>query len=227
MKKIYILAVLGLGLFGNSAIAQSFYRIKGEFSIKSKSTDGKSQLTMGTFYYDKNFGKLIYKNTFPAKDVWVTYDTVMYNIVNDRVVRKILVPPLAQFSVFHLALTSQINNYGLKQSGFTIQKVEKAQDMVITTWIPPAYLKKMFGKVLTSIRSNRLNGIVFMDAKGNVLRKQFFNNFTNVKGVEIPLEIIDMTYANGRESYQVTTYKNIVIDEVADYVVYNYPIPFN
>lgn len=227
MKKIYILAVLGLGLFGYSAIAQSFYRIKGEFSIKSKSTDGKSQLTMGTFYYDKNFGKLIYKNTFPAKDVWVTYDTVMYNIVNDRVVRKILVPPLAQFSVFHLALTSQINNYGLKQSGFTIQKVEKAQDMVITTWIPPAYLKKMFGKVLTSIRSNRLNGIVFMDAKGNVLRKQFFNNFTNVKGVEIPLEIIDMTYANGRESYQVTTYKNIVIDEVADYVVYNYPIPFN
>lgn len=227
MKKIYILAVLGLGLFGYSAIAQSFYRIKGEFSIKSKSTDGKSQLTMGTFYYDKNFGKLIYKNTFPAKDVWVTYDTVMYNIVNDRVVRKILVPPLAQFSVFHLALTSQINNYGLKQSGFTIQKVEKAEDMVITTWIPPAYLKKMFGKVLTSIRSNRLNGIVFMDAKGNVLRKQFFNNFTNVKGVEIPLEIIDMTYANGRESYQVTTYKNIVIDEVADYVVYNYPIPFN
>jgi hypothetical protein len=192
-----------------------------------RSSDGKSQLTMGTFYYDKNFGKLIYKNSFPNKDVWVTYDTIMFNIINDKVVNKLIVPPITIFSIYHLALTGQIKNYGLKGSGFTIQNIEKAKDMVITTWIPPARLKKMFGKVLTSIKSSRLSGIIFMDAQGNIIRKQFFNNYSNIKGVEMPMEIIDQTYMKGTESTQVTTYKNIVIDEVADYIVYNYPIPLN
>ena len=205
--------------------AQKYYRITVEFSTKTISYDGKAQLSRGTFFYDRNFKKLVYLNTFPTKDMWLSFDTVIYNIINERIAKKFQSPPLAQFSIFHLALTSQINNYGLKNSGFTIKKVEKTKDMVITTWIPPNYLNKMFGKVLISICSNKLNGIVFIDAKGNTLRKQFFNKFENFNGVEFPLEVIDITYTNGKENYQVTTYKTIKIDEVSSNYYYNYPIP--
>jgi hypothetical protein len=104
--------------------------------------------------------------------------------------------------------------------------VEKQNDMVITTWLPPAKLAKIAGKVLISNKSNTLFGIVFMDKNGAVLRKQFFNNYQNVKGVEFPMEITDITYnASHQENYQVTTYKNIDIDETTENLYFDYPIP--
>ncbi len=205
---------------------QKYYRITGDYSNKTVTYDGKAMLSRGTFYYDKNYQKLVYVNSFPEKDIWVPYDTMTFNIIKEKVVKRIKTPPLAQFSIFQLALTSQINNYGLKKSGFLIDKVEKAGDMVITTWIPPKYLAKMFGKVLISIKSNKLSGIVFIESTGKILRKQFFNNFENFNGVEFPLEVIDITYTNGKENYQVSTYKKIQVDEVSSNYFYNYPVPF-
>ncbi len=205
--------------------AQKYYRITGDYSIKAKSFDGKSQLTAGKFYYDLNYKKLVYCNSFPAVDVWVSFDTVTYRIVDNKVTKRYLAPPLSEFSIFHLALTSQIKNYGLNASGFTIQKVEKNNNMVITTWMPPAHLKKIFGKVLISVKENRLSGLIFIDSEGTVIRKQFFDKYDNFLGVEFPLEVVDITYTNGLENYQVTSYKNIMIDEVYSNDFYNYPIP--
>jgi hypothetical protein len=135
------------------------------------------------------------------------------------------VPPLAQFSIFHLVLTGQIRNYGLKNSGFTVKSVEKSNDMVITTWLPPKNISKMFGKVLISVKNNRLNGLVFIDAKGTILRKQFFDKYKNFGGIEFPLEIVDITYLQGKENYQVTTYKDIIFDEALSNQYYNFAIP--
>lgn len=108
---------------------------------------------------------------------------------------------------------------------FKIQKVEKQKNMVITTWLAPFQFSKIFGKVLISTVSNKLYGIVFLDQKGLVLRKQFFNNYQNISGIEFPMEIVDITYVNGKENYQVTTYKNIEVDKISEDNIYNYIIP--
>ena len=97
--------------------------------------------------------------------------------------------------------------------------------MVITTWLPPEKLAKITGKVLISNKSNKLFGIVFLDTKDNVVKKQFFNNYQNISGVEFPTEITEITYTGNKENYQVTTYKNVVIDETKDNLYFDYPIP--
>jgi hypothetical protein len=211
--------------FHKTAEGQKFYRINGDFSIKAKSVTGQSQLTVGKFYYDRNIQKLVYDNTFPYKETWVSADTNIYKIVNDKVIAQFKSPPIAMFSIFHLAITSQINNYGLKGSEFTIEKVEKQGDMVITTWLPPKYLTPIFGKVLISNKFNKLFGIVFMNSKGEVIRKQFFNKYQNISGMEFPLEVVDITYTDKKENYQVTTYKNVRIDEITQDRYFDYPIP--
>ncbi len=205
--------------------AQKFYRIKGEYSIKAKTAEGKSQLTIGKFFYDKNIKKLTYQNSFPQKETWVSADTLVYRIVNDKLMAKYSSPPVGIFSIFHLALTNQINNYGLKNSPFTIQKVEKQNDLVITTWLPPKYLLKIFKKVLISNKNNHLFGLVFIDSKDKIIRKQFFDQYRNFQGLEFPMEIVDITYTLDKENYQVTTYKNIIIDDVTEDYLYNYAIP--
>jgi hypothetical protein len=224
MIKFYTL-FLFLGLALCQVQAQKFYRIKGDYSIKAKSADGKSQLTIGKFYYDKNIKKLTYQNTFPQKETWVSSDTLVYRIVNEKVASKYKSPPIGIFSIFHLVLTNQINNYGLKNSPFTIQKVEKQGDMVITTWLPPKALATLFGKVLISNKNNRLFGMIFIDSKDKILRKQFFDKYQNFRGLEFPMEIVDITYKDDKENYQVTTYKNIVIDDVTEDYLYNFALP--
>lgn len=199
--------------------------MNGEFTIKAKTSDGKNQLTIGKFFYDKTIQKLVYVNTFPSNEIWVSVDTNLYKIVDNKLMARFLSPSISLFSIFHLALTSQINNYGLKNSPFTISKVERLDDMVITTWLPPENLKKVAGKILVSNKANKLYGIVFMDKNGVIARKQFFNNYQNVKGVEFPMEITDITFTNNKENYQLTTYKNVDVDETTNNLFFDYPIP--
>jgi hypothetical protein len=217
--------LLLLILLNPPAVAQDYFRISGNYSIKARSSEGKTQLTAGRFYYDKNFKKLVYRNSFPSPETWVSFDTVVCKVVDNKIMQRYSVPPLAQFSIFHLVLTGQIRNYGLKNSGFTVKSVEKSNDMVITTWLPPKNISKMFGKVLISVKNNRLNGLVFIDAKGTILRKQFFDKYKNFGGIEFPLEIVDITYLQGKENYQVTTYKDIIFDEALSNQYYNFAIP--
>lgn len=205
--------------------AQKFFRIKGDFTIKTKTAEGKSQLTIGKFYYDRNIKKLIYLNTFPRKEAWVSVDTSIYHIENSKVMGRQSTPPVAEFSMFHLALNSQLSSFGFKNSALTIEKIERANDMVITTWAVPQKAAKLFGKIKTSTKNNRLNGIIFIDVEGKILKKQFFNNYKNFNGIEFPQEVIEIIYINGKENYQVTTYKNIVIDDITEGAIYNYHIP--
>jgi len=199
--------------------------LKGDFSIKAKADNGKSQLTIGKFYYDRNFKKLVYINTFPKKESWVSIDTSVYHIVNNKVIDRQSAPPIAEFSIFHLALNSQLSNYGFKNTVLKIEKVERQGDMVITTWAPPEKAAKLFGKIKTSTKNNKLFGIVFLDTEGKVLKKQFFNNYKNLNGLEFPQEVVDIAYVKGKENYQVTTYKNIVIDDLTEGNIYNYSVP--
>lgn len=226
MKRIiYLIFVLLLSCSTYSVLAQKFFRIKGEFTIKAKASDGKSQLTMGSFYYDRNFKKLVYITRFPKKETWVSIDTSVYHLVNNKVIDRQSAPPIAEFSMFHLALNSQLSNYGFKNTALKIEKVERDGDMVITTWSPPEKAAKLFGKIKTSTKNSRLFGIVFLNTENNILKKQFFNEYKNINGLEFPHEVVDITYIKGKENYQVTTYKNIVIDDLTEGSIYNYTIP--
>lgn len=202
--------------------AQQFFRIKADFSIKEKAADGKERLTMGQVYYDKTAKKVVYSVKFPEKETWVVIDTLLYRIVNKQVKEVHTIPAIAEFSIFHLALNGGIADYGLKKSFYTIKKVEKENDMVLTTWNAPEKFSKMFGKIIMSQKNKRLFGVVFFSAKDSLLSKQFFKSYTNVNGLDFPSEIVQIAYIRNTENYQITTYKNIIVDDLKEDNMYNY-----
>lgn len=67
--------------------------------------------------------------------------------------------------------------------------------------------------------------MVFIDSKDKIIRKQFFDNYQNFRGLEFPMEIVDISYTLNKENYQVTTYKNLEIDDVTEDYIYNFAIP--
>ncbi len=211
-------------IFPLFTFSQNFYRIKADFTIKQKNADGSSALTVGKVYYDKNYKEIVYDISFPEKEMWITKDTSVYKFVDKKFVSRQTVPAIAEFSIFHLCLNGTLTNYGLESSPYTIYNVEKENGMVLTTWMPPAKMAKFLGKVIVSQKDKKLYGVAMCNIKGETLNKQFYKNYDSNSGIEFPKEIVQITYINGKENYQVTTYENIIIDDYSEEEMYNYPV---
>ena len=207
--------------------SQIFFRLKADFMIKAKSPTGEQQLTVGKIYYDKNVKQIFYEISFPEKEIWVQKDTVLYKINNSKIVSKQQIPTMIEFTIYHLVLNGNLVDYGLKNSKFKIKKVEKSEGEVISTWEPPPDLKKISGDVIISNVNQQLNGIVFKNNAGEIVSRQFFRNYIKVKGLSFPQEIIKENYINGLKAYELTTYSNILINDLSGEYKYDYKIPAN
>ena len=221
-----VLIFLGLVITSLSVCkGQQYFRISGEVSIKSKSAFGAQELVKGEFFFDRNTKQVVYRISFPEAETWVTTDSLTYRIVNDSLVSNHLSAGMAEFSVFNLALNSRLTDFGLKNSSFQIEHVERKGDLVITTWSPDEALKEHMGKILVSTQNKKLFGVVFLDPLGSVLKKQFFEEYFDTSGIAFPSKIVEIGYSEGGESYQVTNFRNIRIDELENNSIYNYSLP--
>ncbi len=222
-----------LFLLPTVAFSQQFYRFRADVSIKDKLSNGTYRLTMGKIYYDKIYKKIVYKLIFPKKETMVVQDSSMFSIDDKNLVvgttRTFLIP---EFTAFHLALTGQLSDYGLKpknneKSIYKIGKVEKTSNGVITTWVPSEdQYKKVFGNIRMQTINKRLDAMVFYNPKGTVVSQQYFKKYVNVKGVEFPTEVTMVSISEkGEKNIQLTTYKNVVIDQNNEDEIYRYKIP--
>jgi hypothetical protein len=204
---------------------QFYFRISSDFIIKAKSPTGEQQLTVGRLFYDKNLKQIVYKVNFPEKEIWVQKDTVLYKIVNSKVVGKQRLPGGIEFSIYNLVLNGNLADYGLKKTKFRIKKVEKIDGNVISTWEPPAASKKYFGDILLSNVNQQLSGMIFKNSSGEIVVKQFFRNYIKVKGLSFPQEIIKENIVNGQKIYELTNFSNIIINDLTGENTYDYKIP--
>lgn len=216
-----------------SASAQQFYRFKADVSIKDKLATGSYRLTMGQVYYDKIYKKIVYKLKFPNKETIVVQDTTMF-VINDKNIitnsnHTFLIP---EFTAFHLALTGKLSDYGLKpksneKSIYKIGKVEKTEKGILTTWVPAEdAFKKTFGNIKMLNVNKRLDAMIFYNPAGKIISQQYFKKYINNKGVEFPTEITMISLnEKGEKNIQLTTYKNVVIDQNTEDEIYRYKLP--
>ncbi len=180
---------------------------------------------MGKVYFDNVHKKIVYDLSFPEKETWVIMDTALYKFEKQQFVEKRPSYGLVETSIFNLTLNGNLTNYGLEKSSFTLSNVEQDEGLLISTWIPPIQFSGSFGKVLMANKNRELTGIIIYNGNEEILSKQFFKDYQNVEGIDFPQEIIQFMYPGGIETYQVTTFKNILIDESNKDNIYNYPVP--
>lgn len=217
-KLILIILLLNICFYVS---AQNFYRISGEFSIKAKN-DSIAHLVMGKFYYDKNERAVIHENYFPVKETWITSDTNLYRIIEGAIVSRQFIPDLTDFSIYNMILNNRLENFGLNEDVFTLEHVERSDDMVISTWIPPKKMEGSTGKILISTRNKNMFGIIFFNDDEEIIKKQFFEDYIMIGGLAFPGKIIEITYVDGKESYMVSTYKNIKVNDLLEEDKYHF-----
>ncbi len=220
-RKFIFLLCLSFLLSG-SIFSQENFRIRSDFSTKEKFPDGKMRLTMGTVYYDKNTGKLVYDVSFPQKETWVFVDTTCYMFKQDSLVKKTINPFFQKTSIFHFALTNNLVNFGLSDIVYDITNVKKQDELIIITWTPKEKFKDNFGKIITSKKDNKLYGVVIYNKEEKIVSKQLFEEYIRVENIDFPTKITQILYTPKGESYQLTNYKNLKINETQNNLFYNY-----
>jgi len=213
MKKKGLLFFLFLlvGLLGYSQFA---YRMQADILTKTRLPDSTFQVSKGKLYYDQNYKKIIFDFTFPQKEKIVLFDTIMFTFRADTLYSKspnLLIPDQ---SLFHFILKGKMANYGLDQTSFEMKGFEKKNDMVITTWIPPDFLKKMISKVLVATKNKLLYSVTMIDAKGKVMSRQILKNYKLIQGLDIPSEILIATYLEKGSIYQIINMDNVILNEL-------------
>lgn len=106
-----------------------------------------------------------------------------------------------------------------------MDEVRNENGMVITIWAPPYLLRKKLGKVAISTKDKKLHGVIFYRPDGSILRKQFFDKYELVRGLNIPTRVIDIYYMDDKEIIQETNYSKLTINERGNLHMYRYTLP--
>jgi hypothetical protein len=221
---VFFFSIL-LQLLPNFSIGQQHFRLRADFSIKEKFPDGTLSLTMGSVLYDRTYRKVVFHITFPSKEDWVIQDTVFNKIIDKKLVARQFIPMLPASTLYEFALQNNLNNFGLEKSAYTILKVEREDNMVMSTWMPEKRMQKVFGKIIVSQELGKLKGVAFYTPANVLLKKQLFKGYLKNTGVEFPAEIIEIIYKAGGKETKISSYKNLRINELKDDALYNFPIP--
>jgi hypothetical protein len=205
-----------------TGLSQDYFRIRADFTVKISNSDGTKSLTRGTLYYDKNIKDLIYDMTFPRVEKWVSRDTSLYKFRNDTLIQRLTIPSINEFTVFHLALNAGLNDFGLKNSVYAIQKVEKKGDLVLSYWQIPKQASVLIDHVVIAKKSNRLESVVMIDNTQRILSRQFFRNYIRIGAFEFPQQIVQIlnNRTTGGEDYQETDFRNITVNDLSDNKMY-------
>jgi len=220
-KGLLLFLFLSVGLFGYSQFA---YRMQADILTKTRLPDSTFQVSKGKLFYDQNNKKIIFDFTFPQKEKIVLFDTIMYAFRGDTLYSKSLNLLIPDQSLFHFILKGKMANYGLDQANFEMKGFEKKNDMVITTWIPPDFLKKMISKVLVATKNKLLYSVTMIDANGKVISRQILKNYKLIQGIDIPSEILIATYLDKGNIYQIINMDNVVLNEPKNSEKYDYDL---
>ena len=204
--------------------SQFAYRMQADILTKTRLPDSTFQVSKGKLYYDQNYKKIIFDFTFPQKEKIVLFDTIMYTFRADTLYSKspnLLIPDQ---SLFHFILAGKMANYGLDQTSFEMKGFEKKNDMVITTWIPPDFLKKTISKVLVATKNKLLYSVTMINAKGKVISRQILKNYKLNQGLDIPSEILIATYLEKGCIYQIINMDNVILNEPKNNEKYDYDL---
>lgn len=221
LKSFYVLLTIFLSLH-SSCFSQDYLRIKADFTVKISNNNGEKNLTKGTVFYDKNIKELIYNISFPRAEKWLSKDTSLYKYREGSLVQRTTIPSINEFTVFHLALNSGLNDYGLKGSNFSIGKVEEKGDLTLSYWKIPKQLNITIDHVVIAKKDNRLESVIMVGDNQEIMSKQFFRNYIKIDAFEFPGQIIQVMYdSDGKENYQVTEFTNIKVNDMTNDRLYH------
>ena len=113
--------------------------------------------------------------------------------------------------MFHIALSNEWSNYGLKKQNFELTIVSKSDSLVLSEWTAPQGTSKVYEKIILASKDQHLYGIAYISDKQKTIKREFFSNYIYIDGLYFPTSIAQISYNDNGIINKLTTYSNIKI----------------
>ncbi len=199
-----------LFLFG-SGFGQSFVTLNGEFTMKEKRNQNL-KLIKGRVSIDNEKRFIKFKLSFPQDETWILNDTIFEKYNRDSLVSSFAFAKWDDISFFNDIIHLYKNDFGLKESGFTVADISKKDNQTIVKWNPPVNFQKLIKNAYTIVEDNLLKSVSFNDPSDREISVSFFSDFKIINGLPIPCKISSKHTGTNENVYKAMEFKNLSIN---------------
>ena len=189
---------------------------------------GKKANLKAEVYFKPAGSVLITRSSFPGEKIIRTNglgEYFEYDVKDNTVAYLMGKEFSSRYSVFYAFFSGNINDMGLRETGFTLKKTRIDQKMVITEWEPVDKQGKISRAEL--VHENKLPiYLAFYDAGNKPLQKSFYSSYTRVGSTSFPMSLIEFEYAGEKDSVITRRkYRNPVLNEGVEEKWFQFKVP--
>lgn len=216
-------------------VITAFYLLPGErisLSMTNQTLkNGKKVTITADIFYRSDQSVMITHYLTPMEYIFIANnkgEARIYNPAKNEVVVTTSSEYDTEKSLLYYFFTRKTDDLGLKDLGFKLTQTKFDRGMKITTWLAPAQLANKIATV-EMVHENFLPiYLAYMDKKGKILRKIYYDNYITQNTVTIPGNVTEFNYLSDGDSIIVRTkYSNLKINPKDNNPYFNYQIPSN
>ncbi len=192
---VVILIVTGFSMFGVDRI---MLRMESQ-SLQA----GKTATLHADLYYQALDGKLITRLDAPINKVMITNrqgELTVYDPDDQTVYRTQGLEYSSENNLIFFFLTGKTQDLGLRDMGFSLDRTEFKDGLLITKWVPPGALTHLFSHIELVHEDHLPIYGAYYDAGGSMVKKVFYSNFEIYSDIVLPLTVTEFNYLPGGDS---------------------------
>ena len=226
MKRMLIAIIFVAFLTVTHASEPTIHTIASSF-VRSVSGSGTGEVIKGTLYFQAP-NTIIFKVTDPISQ-WMIYkgDSLLIYYPKEKIALRMKNQILTFAPIFQVMAGAIPDDLGLPKAGYTLMHKVIKNNLLITTWDPPAKLKKSVGQTIIGLANDHLVLIETHDVKEKMLARVEYRNYSQFRNIWFPLEMTVTRLQHGVTKIEKTSYMKPVFNQTLPETVANFHLPEN
>lgn len=228
MKYLFIIISIALLFAYNPSVAQTPNLISMEMET-NRVHQGKLVKVIAEILYKPLTGELITHYKHPMEYVVFSNklgEAKIYYPTRNEVEIKQNQFFSSENSLIHHFFTNASSDFGLTEMGFSINDTRFEEDLMITTWYPPAQMLKQFSGVEMVYQNNLPIYSAYFNSKQNIIRKVFYAEYSQNEYFALPCKITEYSYPAPNDSIvSRMVYKDINYNKAVSSPYVDFKIP--
>jgi outer membrane lipoprotein-sorting protein len=201
-RKVIIAAITLVSFFIAGFSSFSVDRVMLRMESHSLQGGKAAGLSADLFYLSLD-GRLITKLEAPVNQVMITNrlgELSIYDPEKNTVYRTQSLEYSSENNLIYYFLNGKIQDLGLSEMGFTRQKVDFEEGLMITQWMPPSQLNHLFLYIELVHEDYMPIYAGYYDATGEMVKKVYYSEFEIFADIILPMRLTEFNYLPSGDS---------------------------
>jgi len=182
-------------------------------------------------YYQYTEGKIVIHYTYPKEYIFISNTKgeakIYYPSENKVYIKQNDLFSIENELLFYF-FANRTNDLGLKDIGFSLAETKFEDNLMISSWNPPANLASNIGRVEMVHEEYMPIYTAYYSTKNIVVRKTYYYDYQSYGQFYLPEKITEISYTSEKDSIvSRKIYSDVKMGNDANNSYFNYTIPKN